>query len=610
MPSTQPEPRPDSLADRPEWIASLVQAWTEPLAVLDLQGRVLVHNDALRGGESGRDFLDLVYPDDVPSMKRALELWLQEGCPRGAAIEARLRADSPIYLWHPTELRSEDDELRALGLLGRDITQRRRYEQALEENELRARALLAEVLDPLVIMDAYGIVQSASDSTTGLLGYAPAELVGRNISILMPEPHHSSHDAYLANYRRTGLTKILNNTREFEVVHKGGHLVSIELSVSRVDIPGREEPLFTGSFRDISSRKEAEARLVESETMLRAIFEQEHQVVCVLDPIGKVIDVNERFVGVFGGERAEVVGEGFTACLPAELEGELERIGEAVRSASQGSFSRFSVQLSSPLGKRHLDLCFKPVEVSDRVNFVLFEAGDITEIEESRRRESELLQGLASIGESAAILAHEIRTPVSAVHHALRAVAEKLGQEDREVLGDLEQRMRRLEGTLQATLSFVKPIDLQQGPCVLPDLTQQAVEELAHEASAAGVDVRVEEGEELVFSADRQRLSEVLSNLIGNAIAVLEPGGQITVSHRRSGERVVLLVADDGPGIPADRVEQLFEPFVSGRDGGTGLGLAIARKLVEAHGGELSCVESPLRGAAFQLEIPLRPEKS
>ena len=121
MPCTPPEPRPDSLADRPEWIASLVQAWAEPLAVLDLRGRVLVHNDALRGGESGRDFLDLVYPDDVPSMKRALELWLREGCPRGAAIEARLRADSPIYLWHPTELRSEDDELRALGLLGRHV---------------------------------------------------------------------------------------------------------------------------------------------------------------------------------------------------------------------------------------------------------------------------------------------------------------------------------------------------------------------------------------------------------------------------------------------------------------------------------------------------------
>lgn len=129
----------------------------------------------------------------------------------------------------------------------------------------RDHAILAAALDPIITIDAYGIIQSASDSVQRVFGWAPQELLGRNVTVLMPEPHRSAHDGYLANYRRTGQTNILGRTRELEAVRKNGERFPIELSVSRVDPPDGGLPLFIGIIRDTSERKriERELRLIK-----------------------------------------------------------------------------------------------------------------------------------------------------------------------------------------------------------------------------------------------------------------------------------------------------------------------------------------------------------
>jgi PAS domain S-box-containing protein len=114
------------------------------------------------------------------------------------------------------------------------------------------KAVLAATLDPIITIDSAGVIQSASDSVERVFGWTPIELVGMNVSILMPEPHHSAHDAYLAKYHETGRSEHLNRARRFEAVHKDGTLFPIEVSVSRVDIPGEAAPLFVGIIRDLS----------------------------------------------------------------------------------------------------------------------------------------------------------------------------------------------------------------------------------------------------------------------------------------------------------------------------------------------------------------------
>lgn len=126
---------------------------------------------------------------------------------------------------------------------------RRKSDSSLAAN---SSAALAAALDPIITIDAFGVIESASDSVVRVFGWTPGELIGRNVGVLMPEPHRSAHDGYLARYAATGTTRILNTRRRFEAERKDGTRFPIELSVSRADIPTRADPLFVGIIRDLS----------------------------------------------------------------------------------------------------------------------------------------------------------------------------------------------------------------------------------------------------------------------------------------------------------------------------------------------------------------------
>jgi PAS domain S-box-containing protein len=144
----------------------------------------------------------------------------------------------------------------------------------LEQVIAQHRAILAAALDPIVTIDFNGIIQSASDSVQRVFGWTPAEVVGRNISMLMPEPHHSAHDGYLAKYHHTHQTNILGRTREFHAVRKDGSLFPIELSVSRVDIPGASDPWFMGIIHDITERKNIDEELDRHRAHLQEMVQE------------------------------------------------------------------------------------------------------------------------------------------------------------------------------------------------------------------------------------------------------------------------------------------------------------------------------------------------
>ncbi|TVQ30197.1 MAG: PAS domain S-box protein [Phycisphaeraceae bacterium] len=126
------------------------------------------------------------------------------------------------------------------------------------EATLRHSIAVASALDPIITIDSHGVIQWAGDAVERVFGWSPQEITGKNVSVLMPEPHRSAHDGYLARHRETGRTNIIGRPREFEAVRKDGSLFPIELSVTRVDLPGEPLPYFTAIIRDISERKRVE----------------------------------------------------------------------------------------------------------------------------------------------------------------------------------------------------------------------------------------------------------------------------------------------------------------------------------------------------------------
>lgn len=131
----------------------------------------------------------------------------------------------------------------------------RRYMEEMARSENHNRAVIAASIDPLFTVDAQGKILFASNSVKDVFGWDAEELVGQNVSLIMPEPHASAHDAYLADYRRQKLSRILGTRRELQALRRDGTTFPCEVMVDRVEIPGEDRYVFIGIVRDITERK-------------------------------------------------------------------------------------------------------------------------------------------------------------------------------------------------------------------------------------------------------------------------------------------------------------------------------------------------------------------
>ncbi|MFT5287202.1 MAG: PAS domain S-box-containing protein [Planctomycetota bacterium] len=613
------DPRP-GLAQNP--FSGYIKRSSDIYTVVDEQGRFVFVNPAaetylgLAPDECiNRSAFDFVHEDDRVRSTEAFAEWLAD--PSLSVFKHENRqvnaktGDIFHMRWTVIGLPDEDGVVRHFASNARDVSDLRKIELELSESDLRLRTLMSGMLDGVITIDPVGDILEASDSCFGIFGYQPSELCGTNIRRLMPEPHLSAHDSYLENYRRTGKTHILNSTREFEVVHKDGHHLVCELSVARIDVPGKEEPFFCGSFRDVTARKTAEESLRESERRFHAVFDQEFQYVGLLRTDGILLDVNQAALASGNVTRADVIGKPFidTAWWSTSA-ADRKRLQESIERAAKGEFVRFEAEYVLASGEFHaVDFSLKPIlnEGEQSPQLLIAEGRDITEIRQAQKRETSMLRALATIGESASLLAHEIKNPITAVNSALRAVSDLLGEDQQEVLDDLVTRMRHLEHLMRRTLSLAKAHNLRLISVTVRSLFDNVVASLREEFEATNstISISVADGTPLVMT-DVILIEEVVTNLVKNALEAAEYGGEVHLTAKPDRDEMVMIaVEDNGPGVEESIRESLFQPFVTTKSSGTGIGLALSKKIVEEHGGSISVEPCELGGASFRFSLPV-----
>ncbi|MFH2006140.1 MAG: ATP-binding protein [bacterium] len=214
-------------------------------------------------------------------------------------------------------------------------------------------------------------------------------------------------------------------------------------------------------------------------------------------------------------------------------------------------------------------------------------------------------RALAEMGEMAAVLAHEIRTPLGVIKGHAQLLEEKAEPAARDKLSVLVSQSGRLERLVNALLDYARP-----APPVLKDaaadaLVEQACELVAGEAVKREVAL-IRDLEQGTVRVDPDQILQVLLNLLRNGLQASPQGSAITIRLRFRSGRMVIEVVDAGEGLPADAPADIFQPFVTTRQEGTGLGLAISRRIAEAHGGSLTARNAPDRGARFVLTLPQR----
>ena len=180
----------------------------------------------------------------------------------------------------------KDRSGRIIGIskIARDITERRTAEDALRLAEEKMRSVVNHVIDGIITIDERGAIQSFNPAAERIFGYAAAEVLGKNVSMLMPEPYHGEHDGYLANYHRTGQPKVIGIGREVEGRRSDGSTFPMDLAVSGFRLG--EGRFYTGIVRDITERKQAEEALRASERRFRRLAETLPQLIWSTGPDG------------------------------------------------------------------------------------------------------------------------------------------------------------------------------------------------------------------------------------------------------------------------------------------------------------------------------------
>jgi signal transduction histidine kinase len=240
--------------------------------------------------------------------------------------------------------------------------------------------------------------------------------------------------------------------------------------------------------------------------------------------------------------------------------------------------------------------------------FIALILGYLTEKERKEEAARHKAEKLAAIGRAVSEIAHDMKSPLMAIGGFASQVSRKLepDEPDRKKLDLVVRETARLESMVKEMLDFGRPLELQKSSESLNSLATECVELNLPLAKKHQVEIKTGLDPELPLqSLDKNRIKQVIINLVANAIQASSPENEVWVKTRKKGVLAILEVSDCGCGIEEKDQDKVFEPFYSTKNDGTGLGLAIVKKIVETHGGSILLHSNPEGGVTFSIDLPL-----
>ncbi|MCO4774143.1 MAG: PAS domain S-box protein [Deltaproteobacteria bacterium] len=468
-------------------------------------------------------------------------------------------------------------------------------EARLAEREAQTGAILDAVPDGIFSLDLRGRV--ASSNPAGEMIFDADGLTGQRLPDLLDPPSAALLDDTLAAAR------------------DGAGVPTSALTLTGVRSEGRSFPLELrlraggpGSLVAIVQDRSEQQRL---EAERNRFFQLSPQILLTLDLNGSVRDMNPALTSVLGWQEQQVLSNSLLALAhPTDR----ALVGERVRQSREGDLTEpFRARFRKADGT-YLWLEWRTTADTDAES-IYCSGDDITARAESERTKSEFVS----------VVSHELRTPLTSIRGSLGLLAGGVGGE---LTAEQTQLLRLAVSNTDRLIRLVNDIlDLekfQQGAAPLhcglylaDDLIEAAVASLGGLAGQSGITLQSRPAMDLAAYGDRDRLVQVLVNLLGNAIKFSPEGSAVTVLAIDAGAgRVRFSVADEGPGVPETLRPLLFEPFRQGDSsdtrvkGGTGLGLAISRSIVQQHGGWIDVDSDMGVGSTFVFEVPAPPAGS
>lgn len=484
------------------------------------------------------------------------------------------------------------------------------------------RGLLEAAPDAIVIVGADGLIVLVNRQTEATFGYQRAELLGQRVEMLLPDRFRTGHVDQRATYTAAPRTRPMGEGRELFGRRKDGSEFPVEISLSPMSMNG--ETLAISVIRDITVRKRSE----EARLQLATIVESSEDAIIGYTLDGVITSWNRGAERMYGFAASEAIGRNAAMLVPSDRQEEFVSILARLRQKEPTHFETVRVHKDGS----SLDVALTVSPIEDGSGTVSGGSAIARDITERRRIEQDLRHAIADAenarqeaeranqakSDFLSRMSHELRTPLNAVlgfaqllemdpltstQHANIQRILKGGRHLLDLINEVLDIARIETGRLQLSPEPVRMIDAVRE---VLDLARPMADEYN-----VRIGVRAESECEHYVMADRQRLKQILLNLLANGIKYNRPGGSVSIScetHEESRLRVD--VQDTGSGIAADMLDRLFSPF--DRLGaerteveGTGLGLALTKGLVEALGGSIAVRSIEGEGSTFSVDLAL-----
>jgi len=617
-------------------LSSAVKMSTDSIVISDMNAKIIDVNEATlkmygtddKGDLIGKNSFDLIVPEDREKALAGMKEALEKGYLKSREHHIIIKNGGRI----PVEMSAaimKDADGKPIGFVGisRDISERKRAEEALRESEERLRQLIEYAPDAIYMNDLKGNFIDGNKQAEVLTGYKKDELIGKSMLKVGLLPKR-----YVPKAAKALMKNLLGQKTgpdEFELKRKDGSLVTVEISTFPVKRGGKVEVI--GIARDITERKQMQKKLeeysehleelvqkrteelLESEKRYSVLVEEASDRVVIIQD-GKNVFTNKKALEIVGYSSDEL------ADLPPEKlidEKYLSSVKEGYVQLIRGKIvpSPSEVELITKTGER------VPVEGSPALVYYQGRPAVLViwrDIRERKRMEEERLrlEKLAAIGELATMVGHDLRNPLQSIENATYVLKDVLSECAYQHSLSIPQKAMEMFQVVTDSAEYADKIirDLQDFAAsrkpILKKIDINAVltETLSQVKAPENVKLITELSHLPEIKVDKDMIKRVFMNLALNGIQAMENEGTLKVSTKKTNGFVEVSFKDTGKGIPKENREKLFTPFFTTKAKGMGMGLPICKKFVDANGGTIEVESEEGKGSTFTVKLPIQPE--
>jgi len=598
---------------------------------VDLAGNYTFVNDAFcrSVGYAMEELIGMNYRlnnhgDDAERIYKAFNHIYRTGQPAEPLTTKFIRKDGSFGVGELAGFPLRNDKGEIIGFRGvsHDITERKQMEEALRQSEEKYRTILDDMEEAYFELDLAGNFTFFNDARCHQLGYSRKELMGMNYrTYVLPERLKETFGIYNRVYR-TGDTLKMFDVQE---IKKDGTLITIESSASPKRNERNEIIGFRGIARDVTHRMKMEQTLRQSEEKYRTVLENMKESYYEMDLTGNYTFFNDALCRHLGYSREELMGMSYKVYVPPEKSKEASEIYNRIYRTGEPAEMLDVVQIRKDGKRIFVESSASPIrnEKDEIIGFrgVSRDVSERKQAEEERKqleKKAQFASRLASVGELASGVAHEINNPLTGVigYAHLLLARKDISRDVRRDLEIINEGAQRVAGIVKKLLAFARQTKPEQRYVNINELIGNTLDLRTYELAASNIKVTLQLTRDMPMTiADPGQLQQVFLNLIINAETAMKmthDKGRLSIKTEKINSILRITLKDTGPGIARENLEIIFDPFFTTREvgQGTGLGLSVCHGIVTEHKGKIWAESEPGKGATFIVELPLTTEET